>query len=112
MTLYELIRMYEFETLVPYITDDHLILNACRQAFNSLCSITPSDSAGEQIVVYTHVVMDAEGNEVDRYLYAGGCDDEAWERCLAKNVLVGTAIGEKRALAQIIWQMTFFDCFI
>ena len=111
MTLYELIRNHEFDSIVPHLTviDPENVprnLYAFKEAFDNLRRMSPGDSGGEQIVVSPHVDTDNDGNELDRYLHASNCEGDAWDACLAKDVIFGSAIGEGKALAQILWHMT------
>lgn len=113
MTLHELIHRHEFDTLVPDLVDidpDNVPSNlfAFKEAFDDLRRMTPGDAHGEQIVVSTVVDTDDDGSELDRYLHADHCEGDAWDSCLAKEVIYGTAIGEEKALARIFWHMTFW----
>lgn len=113
MTLHELIHRHEFDALVPYLVDidpENIPTNlyAFKEAFDDLRRMTPSDADGEQIVVSTVVDTDDDGNELDRYIHASHCEGDAWDSCLAKEVIFGTAIGEVKALARILWHMTFW----
>ena len=113
MTLYELIQNHEFDSIVPHLTaiDPENVphnLYAFKEAFDDLRRMSPGDSGGEQIVVTTHVDTDNDGNELERYLHASHCEGAAWDACLAKDVIFGSAIGEEKALAQILWHMTFW----
>ena len=83
-------------------------LYAFKEAFDDLRRRSPGDSGGEQIVVTTHVDTDNDGNELEQYLHASHCEGAAWDACLAKDVIFGSAIGEEKALAQILWHMTFW----
>ena len=113
MTLHELIRKHEFDSIVPHLTaigPENVPHNlyAFKEAFDDLRRRSPGDSGGEQIVVTTHVDTDNDGNELERYLHASHCEGAAWDACLAKDVIFGSAIGEEKALAQILWHMTFW----
>lgn len=113
MTLYELIQNHEFDSIVPHLTaiDPENVprnLYAFKEAFDDLRRMSPGDSGGEQIVVTTHVDTDNDSNELERYLHASHCEGAAWDACLAKDVIFGSAIGEEKALAQILWHMTFW----
>lgn len=113
MTLHELIHCHEFDALVPYLVEidpENVPSNlyAFKEAFDDLRRMTPGDADGEQIVVSTVVDTDDDGNELDRYIHASHCEGDAWDSCLAKEVIFGTAIGEIKALARILWHMTFW----
>lgn len=113
MTLQALFQNHGFDAIVPHLTaiDPENVpdnLYAFKEAFDDLRRMTPGDSGGGQIDVSTEVDTDEDGNEIDRYLHASGCEGDAWDACLAKEVIFGTAVGEEKALAQILWQMTFW----
>ena len=113
MVLYEFLHKYDFESLVPHLIaiDPKSVpdnLYAFKEAFDDLRRMSPADASGNQIVVSTEVDLDEKGNEVERYLNASGCGGDAWEVCLAKEVIFGTAVGEEKALARILWHLTFW----
>lgn len=113
MTLHELIHRHEFDALVPDLVDidpDNVPSNlyAFKEAFDDLRRMSPGDAHGEQIEVTTVVDTDEDGNELDRYIHASHCEGDAWDASLAKEVIFGTAIGEVKALARILWHMTFW----
>lgn len=112
MTLKDLLFKYEFDTLVPdlILTDkpakDNLY--AFKEAFDELRRMKPGDPHGEEIVVDMEVDTDDDGNEIDRYLDASHCEGDLWEASLAKEVVIKANVTELRALAQILWHMTFY----
>ena len=113
MTLYELIHKHEFETVIPHliaIDPEKVSINLCafKEAFDGLRRIEPGKADGKQIVITTEEVIDDDGNEVERHLQADGCEGDSLEASLAKEVIVGTAVGEEKALAQILWHMTYW----
>ena len=110
MTLDNLIIHHDFDELVPcFLTIDsesaQSRLGDLQQSFNVLCEMIPGDAEGKAIVVSTQITTDKNNNEISCCLYASGCEDDSWDVCLAKEVIFGTAVGELRALAQILWQM-------
>lgn len=111
-TLKKLLLKYEFDTLVPDIilTDrpakDNLY--AFKEAFDELRRMEPGDPHGEEIVVDMEVDTDDDGNEIERYLHASNCEGDFWAASLAKEVIIKADITEIRALAQILWHMTFY----
>lgn len=114
MTLQELILRYEFETIVPdliTIDPDKIPSNlyAFKEAFDNLRRMPPGDPGGEQIVVDLFIDTDDDGVELDRYIYADNCEGDAWDSCLAKEVVFGENIGEAAGLARILWHLTFWD---
>lgn len=113
MTLKELIHKHEFEEVIPHLTaidpaQVPNILYAFKEAFDELRRLTPGNAEGKQIVITTEVDTDDDGKEIERYLHASGCEGDFWEASLAKEVVFGTAVGEEKAMAQILWQMTFW----
>ena len=112
MTLKDLLLKYEFGTLVPdlILTDipakDNLY--AFKEAFDELRRMEPGDPHGEQIVVEMEVDTDDDGNEIERYLHASNCEGDLWEASLAKEVIIKADVTDLRALAQILWHMTFY----
>ena len=112
MTLKELLLKYEFDTVVPdLLTVDEPIkdnLYAFKEAFDTLRRMLPGDAGGEQIVVSLEVETEEDGTEIERYLYASNCEGDLWDSSLAKEVVIEADITEIRALAQILWHITFF----
>lgn len=112
MTLKDLILKYEFDTIVPDLTDIEepvkSNLYAFKEAFDTLRRMTPGDAGGEQIVVSEHVETDDDGSEMERYLHASNCEGEIWESALAKEVVLQADVTEARALALILWHITFY----
>ena len=112
MTLKDLLLKYEFDTLVPdlILTDEPAKDNlyAFKEAFDELRRMKPGDPHGEEIVVDMEVDTDDDGNEIERYLDASNCEGDLWEASLAKEVVIKADVTETRALAQILWHMTFY----
>lgn len=112
MTLKDLILKYEFDTVVPdLLTVDEPIkdnLFAFKEAFDTLRRMAPGDAQGEQIVVSLEVETEEDGTEIERYLHASNCEGDLWDSSLAKEVVIEADITEIRALAQILWHITFF----
>ena len=112
MILKDLILKYEFDTVVPdLLTIDEPIkdnLYAFKEAFDTLRRMAPGDAQGEQIVVSLEVETEEDGTEIERYLHASNCEGDLWESSLAKEVVIEADITEIRALAQILWHITFY----
>lgn len=112
MTLKELLLKYEFDTVVPdLIAVDESVkdnLYAFKEAFDTLRRMGSGDAQGEQIVVSLEVETEEDGTEIERYLYASNCEGDLWDSSLAKEVVIEADITEIRALAQILWHITFF----
>jgi hypothetical protein len=112
MTLKELLLKYEFDTIVPdLVAVDESVkdnLYAFKEAFDTLRRMAPGDAGGEQIVVSLEVETEEDGTEIERYLYASNCEGDLWDSSLAKEVVIEADITEIRALAQILWHITFF----
>ena len=111
-TLKDLLLKYEFDTLVPdlILTDEPAKDNlyAFKEAFDDLRRLETGDPHGEEIVVDIEVETDDDGNEIERYLHASHCEGDYWEASLAKKVIIKADVSETRALAQILWHMTFY----
>lgn len=112
MTLKELLLKYEFDTIVPDLLPiDEPIkdnIDDFKEAFDTLRRMTLGDAHGEQIVVRIEVDTEEDGTEIERYLYASNCEGDFWESSLAKEVVIEADVTEIRALAQILWHITFF----
>ena len=112
MTLKDLLLKYEFDMVVPdLLTVDEPIkdnLYAFKEAFDTLRRMVPGDAGGEQIVVSLEVETEEDGTVIERYLHASNCEGDFWESSLAKEVVIEADITEIRALAQILWHITFF----
>ena len=112
MILKDLILKYEFDTIVPELTgiEERVKSNlyGFKEAFDTLRRMTPGDAGGEQIVVSEHVETDDDGSEIKRYLHASNCEGEIWKSALAKEVVLQADVTETRALALILWHITFY----
>ena len=112
MILKDLILKYEFDTIVPDLTciEEPVKSNlyAFKEAFDTLRRMTPGNAGGEQIVVSEHVETDDDGSEMERYLHASNCEGEICESALAKEVVLQADVTEIRALALILWHITFY----
>ena len=112
MTFKDLLLKYEFDAIVPdLLTVDEPVKNnlyAFKEAFDTLRRMVPGDAQGEQIVVSLEVETEEDGTEIERYLHASNCEGDLWESSLAKEVVIEADITEIRALAQILWHITFF----
>ena len=111
MILKDLLKKYEFADIVPdlLLTDEPVKDNlyAFKETFDDLRRMTPGDAHGEQIIVSVQVDTDDEGNETVCYLHASHCEGDYWENSLAKEVVLESEVSETRALAKILWHMTF-----
>lgn len=112
MTLKDLILKYEFDTIVPDLIEienpvkDNLY--AFKEAFDTLRRMPPGDAGGEQIVVSLVVETEEDGTVTERYLHASNCEGDFWESSLAKEVIIEADITDIRALAYILWHITFY----
>lgn len=70
--------------------------------------MTPEGDGREQIIVSERVETDEDGLETERYLHASNCEGEIWSSCLAKEVVLEANVTELRALARILWHITFW----
>ncbi len=113
MKLKELLGRYEFNEIVGDLIEIDRenvpgSLAAFKEAFDDLRRMTPQDAAGEKIKVRIEVETDDEGKEVERHCDAFGCAGDFWERDIDKEVVIEDDIPEMRALAQILWEITFW----
>ena len=112
MALKDLILKYEFDTIVPDLikiespVKDNLY--AFKEAFDTLRRMPPGDAGGEQIVVSLVVETEEDGTVTERYLHASNCEGDFWESSLAKEVIIEADITDIRALAHILWHITFY----
>ncbi len=86
----------------------HGNLYAFKEAFDELRRMAPGDAGGKQILVSEEIETDDDGKETERYLHASNCEGDFWEASLAKEVVIQAEITEIRALAQILWHITFY----
>lgn len=112
MILKELIQKYEFDAIVPdLLAIDEPVqdnLYAFKEAFDELRRMALGDAGSKQILVSEEIEIDDEGNETERYLHASNCEGDFWEASLAKEVVIQAETTEIRALAQILWHITFY----
>lgn len=112
MILKDLILKYEFDTIVPDLikiespVKDNLY--AFKEAFDTLRRMPPGDAGGEQIVVSLVVDTEEDGTVTERYLHASNCEGDFWESSLAKEVVIEADVTDIRALAYILWHITFY----
>ena len=112
MTFKDLLLKYEFDVVVPdLLTVDEPVKNnlyAFKEAFDELRRMAPGNAGGKQIVVSEEIETDDDGNETERYLHATNCEGDLWDSSLAKEVVIEADITEIRALALILWHITFY----
>lgn len=112
MILKDLILKYEFDTIVPDLTGIEAPvknnLYAFKEAFDTLRRMTPGDAGGEQIVVSLVMETEEDGTVTERYLHASNCEGDFWESSLAKEVVIEADVTDIRALAYILWHITFY----
>ena len=112
MILKDLLLKYEFDALVPdLIAIDEQVKNnlfGFKEAFDTLRRMTPEGDGREQIIVSERVETDEDGLETERYQHASNCEGEIWSSCLAKEVVLEADVMELRALARILWHITFW----
>ena len=112
MILKDLLLKYEFDALVlDLIAIDEQVKNnlfGFKEAFDTLRRMTPEGDGKEQIIVSERVETDEDGLETERYLHASNCEGEIWSSCLAKEVVLEADVTELRALARILWHITFW----
>lgn len=113
MTLKNHVLSTPFDTLVPELIklDDPVRENlyAFKEAYDILRRTTPAGLQEESIHV-TILSPDEEDPEMSMEcrIYAEHCGGDFWENNLAKEVVVEEGISMPRALAEILWEMTYY----
>ena len=113
MTLKDLIISVPFDSLVPELIklDDPVWENlyAFKEAYDILHRTVPAGPQEESIHV-TILSTDEEEPETpqEQRIHAEHCGGDFWENNLAKEVVVEEGISMPRALAEILWEMTYY----
>ena len=93
-----------FEALVPELVKlDFPVrgnLYAYKEAYDSLCRISPAWPREGNISV-------TKAKDETEIVRADNCIGESWKHCLAKEVIIEEGISEAKALAAILWELTF-----
>ncbi len=113
MTLSDHILSIPFDALAPELIQiDEPVrdnLYAFKEAYDILRRMKPADPLEEAILV---TIQDADEDDSDapleRRIYANHCGGDFWENDLAKEVVIMESISTTRALAEILWEMTFY----
>lgn len=113
MTLKNHILSTPFDALVPELTKldtpvrDNLY--AFKEAYDILRRMAPAGLQEKSILV---TIQDPDGNDPDapleQRIYAQHCGGDFWENDLAKEVVIEDGIPTPVALAEILWEMTFY----
>ena len=113
MTLKQHLLCTAFELLVPNLVKlDEPVrdnLYAFKEAYDILRRMVPAGPQDEAIRV---VLLEPDEYEPDasreERIHARHCGGDFWENDLAKEVVIEKGIPPLRALAEILWEMTFF----
>lgn len=113
MTLTERILSTPFDALVPELikidTPVQNNLYAFKEAYDILRRMKPSGPQEETILV---TIQDADEDDPDapleQRIHAQHCGGDFWKNDLAKEVVIEDGIPTPVALAEILWEMTFY----
>ena len=113
MTLKDHIHSTPFDALIPKLikidTPVRENLYAFKEAYDILRRMKPAEPQVESILV---TIYDADGDDPDaqqeQRINAQHCGGDFWENDLAKEVVIMEGISTTRALAEILWEMTFY----
>jgi hypothetical protein len=113
MTLREYILSTPFDALVPeLIKIDEPVqenLYAFKEAYDILRRMKPAGPQEESILVTIHNMdEDAPKAPLEQRIYAQHCCGDFWENDLAKEIVIEEGIPTFLALAEILWEMTFY----
>jgi len=113
MTLNDYILSTPFEELVPELikldTPVRDNLYAFKEAFDILRRMAPAGVQEESILV-TILDPDEEGPDapLEQRIHTQHCGGDFWENDLAKEVVIEEGVPTLLALAEILWEMTYF----
>jgi len=113
MTLREYILSTPFDALVPELIkiDEPVRDNiyAFKEAYDILRRMKPTEPQEEFILVTIHE-PDEDGPDLplEQRIHAQHCGGDFWESDLAKEVVIEEGISTPVALAEILWEMTFY----
>ena len=113
MTLRDLILSVPFDFLVPELIklDDQVRENlyAFKEAYDILRRTAPAGPQEKSIRVAI-LGQDEEDPEtpLERRIYAEHCGGDFWNNDLAKEVVVEEGVSMPRALAEILWEITYY----
>ena len=113
MTLNDHILFTPFDALVPeLIKIDAPVrenLYAFKEAYDILRRMKPAGAQEESIFV---IILDPNEEDpkapLEQRIYAQHCGGDFWENDLAKEVVIGEGVPTLLALAEILWEMTYF----
>lgn len=113
MTLNDHILSTPFDALVPQLIKiDSPVrenLYAFKEAYDILRRMKPAGQQEESILV---TIQDADEDDPDapleQRIHAQHCGGDFWENDLAKKVVIEDGIPTPVALAEILWEMTFY----
>jgi hypothetical protein len=113
MTLREYILPTPFDALVPELIkiDEPVRDNiyAFKEAYDILRRMKPTEPQEEFILVTIHE-PDEDGPDLplEQRIHAQHCGGDFWENDLAKTVVIEDGVPTILALAEILWEMTFY----
>ena len=113
MTLKDHIHSTPFDALIPKLikidTPVRENLYAFKEAYDILRRMKPAWPQ-EQLILVTiqDADEDAPDTPLEQRIYAQHCGGDFWENDLAKEVVIMEGISTTRALAEILWEMTFY----
>lgn len=113
MTLKDHILSTPFDALVPQLTKiDSPVrenLYAFKEAYNILRRMKPAGPQEESILV---TIQEDDKDDphapLEQRIYAQHCGGDFWKNDLAKEVVIEDGIPTPVALAEILWEMTFY----
>jgi len=113
MTLNGHIHSTPFDALVPeLIMIDKPVrenLYAFKEAYDILRRMKPAGQQEESILVTIQEEDEDDPHApLEQRIYAQFCGGDFWENDLAKEVVIMEGISTTRALAEILWKMTFY----
>lgn len=113
MTLNDHILSTPFDALVPQLIKiDSPVrenLYAFKEAYDILRRMKPAGQQEESILVTIHDPDgDAPNTPLEQRIHAQHCGGDSWENNLAKEVVIEDCIPTNLALAEILWEMTFY----
>ena len=113
MTLNDHILSTPFDALVPeLIKIDSPVrenLYAFKEAYDILRRMKPAEPQEESILITIQDPNEDDPDEpLEQRIYAQHCGGDFWENNLAKEVVIEGGISTPLALAEILWEMTFY----
>lgn len=126
MTLKDLVKRFDFDSLLPYLEEDikgdDYVLYAFRQAYDALRRMEPNpDYKGSVRIEYSNEDDEEEEglnekNEIDKnYICVQYLDGDSWENALAKELDCSPRIQEdacwEKVAVKCLWELTYYGFF-